>query len=95
MLCFENFSSLEYHPYIVSVYKLTEVEETDLDTDATLITKLSGILRLLRHRDNFNGRFLVKNYVIKHIIGAAVSFLFIVGSLVIFTQLEWKSSNFR
>lgn len=95
MLCYENFSSLEYQPYIISVYKITQVDESISRTEATFLNKLRGILRLHCHEENFGGRFLVKNYVTKHIIGAVVSFLFITGSLVLLTQLEWKSESFR
>lgn len=97
MLCFENFSSLEHHPYILSVYKLSGTPEEPSDKGFTG-SKTKGILRLLCNKRNFSGRFLVKSYFYKHMIGTVVSiFIFCLTGVVLYLigTDGWNSESFR
>nr|XP_039248782.1 uncharacterized protein LOC120326526 [Styela clava] len=97
MLCFENFSSLEQLPYILSVYKVTETTPED-SSKGHIGSKTKCILRLVCNNRNFNGIFLVRSYLMKHAFGFLVSVMSLAVSswlLVVLGSDGWTSGSFR
>lgn len=83
MLCYENFASLEFHPYIMSVYQLTSTGAAKGDKRGVFPMK-QGILRQFCHEENFHSRYLVKCYLYKYLFRVTSAFLIFITVLVIF-----------
>ncbi|XP_077968387.1 uncharacterized protein LOC144422261 [Styela clava] len=97
MLCFENFASLEQYPYILSVYKVTDIEEDKKDKDL-IGPKTQCILRLVSNQKNMSGRFLIKAYLLKHVFGFLVSLSVLAVTawvLVTIGSDGWTSESFQ
>lgn len=97
MLCYENFASLEHHPYILSVYQLTQTKAAAKDEKGIFPMK-QGILRQWCHEENFSGTFLMWSYILKHVFGILIS-LVVMGAmsfvLYLASQENWSTSTFK
>ncbi|XP_077971439.1 uncharacterized protein LOC120346273 isoform X2 [Styela clava] len=85
MLCYENFASLEYYSYIMSVQSLTSTPAADGDRRG-IVPLQKGIWRQFTHKDNFTGDFLIRSYMTMCIMRLVLSFVIFIVLWIIFSQ---------
>ncbi|XP_076802455.1 uncharacterized protein LOC143446619 [Clavelina lepadiformis] len=96
MFCFENFSSLQQLPYILSVFQLSGVKVED--EIGELEPPLKSLLHHWCHKNNFKNRFLVTMYLLKHIATSLFSLVMLgllIGWLIAISHDISTSETFR
>ncbi|CAK8694161.1 unnamed protein product [Clavelina lepadiformis] len=95
MMCYENFVRLHQTPYILSVFKLCK-DESKLRFKRDVGLQLNeNLLYQWCHTENFNDFFIVKAYILKHIIMVIFGAVFftIMAGFGFLLILEMKSTN--
>ncbi|XP_039248073.2 uncharacterized protein LOC120325950 [Styela clava] len=95
MLCYENFSSLECYPYLLSISQLTFIKH--FEDQGGVYPMEDAILHQWCHKENFSSRFLVIRYYLKHVFAIIISLTIIRGIAFVFEMLGsdiWESESF-
>nr|XP_039249657.1 uncharacterized protein LOC120327270 isoform X1 [Styela clava] len=95
MLCYENFSSLECYPYLLSIFRLTFLKH--FEDQEGVYPMDDAILHQWCHKENFSSRFLVIRYYLKHVFSIIISLAIIRATAFVFEILGsdiWESENF-
>lgn len=101
LFCDENFASMDYYIYLITIYKLTtpghsEKGNNSQQTENSHVLPpkptLECMLKLWLHDENLISRTMTKRYIRKHLWVVFWTLIFIVGHVIMLSAF-WPKNN--